>query len=69
MDGQLKVIERAVDVQSEKQNDSAIVFTCPVPVDSRLSARLTVVPWFHSVAGNPIENIDASTHAGSPIDN
>ena len=67
MNGQVDVIEHAVDVQSDKENDAAIVSLCPVPVDSGISARLTVVPSFVSLAGNPIENIEASTHDGSPI--
>ena len=68
MNGQAKAIEHPVKIQSQKENDAAIVTVCPVPVHPSTTASLTLVPSLFSVAGNLIENIDISTDDGSPID-
>ena len=68
LNGRVKAIEHPVDVQSERENDAAIVTVCPVPADPGTSASLTLVPSFVSVAGTPIEDIEASTDDGSPVD-
>ena len=36
-----------------------IVSVCPAPAKRGMSANLTVVPSFSSVAGEPIENIES----------
>ena len=68
MTGERIEIDHDIDIQAQKASDAAVVAVCPIPVDPGMSANVTVVPSFLSLAGQPIENIETSTDDGSLID-
>ena len=68
LEGKVAKMSHEVNIQAEKDNDAAIVDVCPIPLLQGMSARLTVVPSFLSLAGEPIENIEIKTVDGSSIE-
>ena len=68
MEGTVDKMSHEVNFQAEGEDDAAIVEVCPVPLRQGMSARLTVVPSFLSLAGEPIENIEVKTVNGSSLE-
>ena len=57
----------AVNFQSERDHDAAIVDFCPTLTMSGQRGSLTVVPTFLSIAGQKIENLEIS-YDGKPVE-